>query len=232
MGKRHLKRISAPKTWQIARKETTYITRPNPGPHNLETSMPLSLILKDLLGFANTTRDAKNILANKTVLVDGKRRLDIKYPAGLFDVIEFRDTQDYYRVIMNEKEKIDIVKIGKEEANMKPAKIVGKTKIKTKIQLQLYDGKNILIDKNEYNTGDSLVISLPELKIIKVLKFEKGKTIFLSGGKNIGSIGVIVDILGNNITYKNDKNETFETLKKYAFIIGEDKPIITIEKKK
>ena len=35
MGKDHLKRLAAPKNWQIRRKKLTFITKSVPGPHSL-----------------------------------------------------------------------------------------------------------------------------------------------------------------------------------------------------
>ena len=52
----------------------------------------------------------KYILNNKTVLVDGKKRKDYRYPVGLFDVITFEDTKESYRVVLDEKGKIAVVK--------------------------------------------------------------------------------------------------------------------------
>jgi len=68
------------------------------------------------------------------------------------------------------------------------------------------------------------------LEIINThIKLEKGSTIFLIGGKHLGETGTIEDITGNKIIYKIKSNEVFETLKKYAFVIGIDKPIIKLD---
>ena len=49
MSKRSLKRIAAPRTWPIKRKTTKWITRPYPGGQNLDHTLQLNLIFKDLL---------------------------------------------------------------------------------------------------------------------------------------------------------------------------------------
>ena len=49
MGKDHLARLAAPKTWHIDRKSTTFITKPVPGPHGLQSGMPVNVILKEIL---------------------------------------------------------------------------------------------------------------------------------------------------------------------------------------
>ena len=65
MVKQHLKRINAPKEWPLGRKQTTFVPRPLPGAHNMHSGMPLSMVLKDLLKYANTTREVKRILNDK-----------------------------------------------------------------------------------------------------------------------------------------------------------------------
>ena len=50
----------------------------------------------------------------------------------------------------------------------------------------------------------------------------------MTGGKHIGETGHVEDISGNKIIYKNPNGELVETSKKYAFVIGDSKPLITI----
>ena len=74
--KRHLKIMAAPKSWPVERKERIWITRPNPGPHTLESSISISLILK-LLKYAKTTKETKQIINEKKVLVNNNLVRDI-----------------------------------------------------------------------------------------------------------------------------------------------------------
>lgn len=228
MGKDHLKRLAAPKTWQIRRKGLKFITKPAPGPHSLELGMPLSLMLKDVLNYADTTREVKKILNSNEVKIDGRLRKDFRFPVGLFDTIEFVNTNECFRVILNRKGKIDLAKIRKEEILLKPCKIIGKAMVRGKLQLNLYDGKNIFSEDKSYNVGDTVLLSLPEQKISKHLKLDKKSTIFLTGGKHIGEIGNVEDIVENRIIYKDHNNNLIETSKKYAFVVGDNKPLITV----
>ena len=52
-GTTHLKRNPAPKFWTIHRKEFVWTVRPKSGPHALQQSLPLTLIVKEMLGYAN-----------------------------------------------------------------------------------------------------------------------------------------------------------------------------------
>jgi len=231
MAKRHLKRYFAPKAWQINRKRFSYVTKQNPGPHSSKISVPLNVILRDMLNFSSTTKESKIILTKKNVLVDGKRRKDHKFPMGLFDVIEFKEINKSYRILLNKKGKLTLIEIGSDESNIKPCSIINKTTVKGKIQLNLNDGKNIFVDKDSYKTGDTISLELPKLTIKKHVGLKKDILIYLIGGKHIGEVGKVKDIIGNRIMYKGEKGDIIETSKKYAFVIGEDKPIITINKK-
>jgi len=229
MGKDHVKRLAAPNTWQIKRKGLDFITKTVPGPHGLDTGMPLSVLLKEVLNYANTTREVKKILNTNEIKIDGKARKDFRFPVGIFDTIEFTNVNEYFRVILNKKGKIDIIKIKKEETLLKPCKIIGKTVVRGKLQLNLFDGKNILVDKNLYKVGDTLLLSLPEQKISKHLKLDKKSAIFLTGGKHIGEVGSVDDVIKNKIIYRDQNNNLIETSKEYAFVVGDSKPLIRLE---
>ena len=228
MGNNHLKRLAAPKTWQVKRKRLKFITKPVAGPHNFDVGMSLNTLLKEVLNYANTTKEVKKILGMNDIKIDGRVRKDFRFPVGIFDTVEFTNTNEYFRVILNKNGKLDLIKIKKDEVSIKPCKITGKTMVKGKLQLNLYDGKNILVDENFYKVGDTLLLSLQERKINKHLKLGKNSTIFLTGGRHIGETVNVEDIVKDRVIYKDQKNELVETSKKYAFVIGDGKPLITL----
>ncbi|MBI2658582.1 30S ribosomal protein S4e [Candidatus Woesearchaeota archaeon] len=229
MGKGHIKRLAAPKTWHIKRKKIKYITKPMPGTHSMETGTSLNILLKEILNYANTTREAKKILNSNDIRVDGKTRKNFRFPVGIFDTIGFTSTDEYFRIILNKKGKLGIIKIKKDEALLKPCKIVGKTMVNGKLQLNLFDGKNILADDKAYKVGDTLLLALPQDKISKHLKLGKNSTIFLAGGKHIGETGNVENIVEDKVVYKDAKGNLIETSKKYAFVVGDSKASITLE---
>ncbi|MEE9525246.1 MAG: 30S ribosomal protein S4e [Candidatus Woesearchaeota archaeon] len=225
---RHLSRLAMPKSWKIKRKGIKWVTRPHPGPHSLKLGMPLNVLLRDVLEYARTTKEVKNILQNQEILVDGIRRTNHRFLVGLMDVISIPKTKENFRILLNKKGYLIAFPI-KNDANIKPSKINGKSIIKKgKLQLNLFDGKNILSDKKEAKVGDTAIIELPSQKIKQIIKFEKGATIYLVGGKHIGGTGVIEDIKENKISYKSGKDKV-ETLKKYAFVIGKEKSLIQLQ---
>ena len=218
---RHLSRIAAPKSWSIKRKFRKWITKPSPGSHSLDNSIPLNVLLKEILNYAKTTREVKKSLNN--ILINKTKRKDYRFPIGLFDIIEFPDLQEYYTLIYDRKGKFKTLKINKEDAQTKIYKITGKTILKNKkTQLNLYDGTNILVKKDEYKVGDSIIIKNQE--IVKHLKLEKGALIFVTEGKYVGLTGTIETINKGNpiqkptISFKN-KNNLLKTIKDHAFVI-------------
>jgi len=228
MGKNHLKRLNAPRTWPIGRKETKWITRPNPGPHKLEESMPLNIILKNLLNYAKTTKEAKKILHKKDILIDKIPRMDNKFPVGILDIIEIPKTKEHFLFLLNQKGKFLLKKIDEKRAQTKHLKIIGKTILKkNKLQLNFHNGTNLLTKNKDYNVGDTLLINLKDKKDTKHLKLEKGTTVYLKGGKYVGLTGIVEKLASSN-KLKNDMIELtiddkkIKTLRKFAFVIDKD----------
>jgi len=223
----HLRRLNAPKSWPIKRKSNKYLKRPNPGAHPIKLGIPMTILLRDILEVAKSNKEVKKILYNKEILVDQRRVKDPKFIVGLFDTITL--LKDNYRVMIGKNKKLSVIEIKGEESKLKLSKVTGKTKIKGKTQLNLFDSRNILIDKDDYKTADSVLIDLPKQTIKEHIKFDKGVSVVLTGGKHMGDQGTIEDISSNKIIYKNKEGEKIETLKKYAFVVGKQKPLIKIE---
>ncbi len=189
-----LKRYLIPKFWNVKRKENVFVVKPMPGPHKIKESIPLQVILRDILKFAETAKEAKQILKSEKILVDKKIRKEPKYPVGLMDVIEIPDAKKYYRIDVN-KNGLYLNTIKEDDADKKLCKITGKTTLKGGLtQINLHDGRNIILKKNAYKAGDSLLIHLPDQKILKHFKLQKGEKATIISGKNIGIRGSIEDI--------------------------------------
>jgi len=60
------------------------------------------------------------------------------------------------------------------------------------------------------------------------LRLEPKVTVYMIGGKHAGDVGKLDGIKGRMITYKSASGEVFETLKTYAFVVGNEKPIISL----
>lgn len=227
MVKNHMKRIAAPKTWLIDRKESKFITRPSPGAHSLQHGMALSVAMRELLRVAKSANEAKKIIKHKDVFVDKRKRTEDRYIVGLMDIIEFPQLEEHYRILLDRKGRLTAVKADAKEAATKLSKIKSKSKVSdTKIQLNLSDGRNIITDNDSYKTGDTLKISLPDQKILDHFKLEKGASVMLIGGKHSGMVASIDEISGRKVIIKTTKNQKFKTLKRHVFVVGKDHPAL------
>ncbi len=226
----HLKRLKAPKTWRIERKVAKWTVKPSPGPHPVDRSIPLLIVVRDLLKLADTGREARKIIAAREILVDGRARRDYKFPCGFMDVISIPKMNEYYRVLFDSRGVLQLTKIDEERAKWKLCRIENKTMVKGgKIQLNLHDGRNIIVEGNEYKTGDVLRISVPEQEILEVIPMEKGNLAMIIGGKHTGQIAEIEEVIITRSPLPNIvKLKGFSTIKPYVFPIGKDKPLVQL----
>ena len=229
MSSGHLKRLVAPRSWNIARKEKTWTTKPMPGKHSLEGALPISTILRDYLKVCDNNREAKIILHNRDVFVDQRVVNKPKYPVGLMDIISIPKIKLHVRAMLDKHGRIEFVPIKAADSKWKLARVENKRNIKGgHTQINLHDGTNIL-SKEKVKTGDVLQLSLPDLKVKKVLKFKKGAQSLIIGGAHVGSISTIV---GEETTRSTKPNlvmyENFQTIRPYSFVVGEKKAMISL----
>ena len=102
-GKKHLKRKPAPRFWPIHRKELLWTIKPKPGSHPISRCIPLMLIVREMLGFAKTRKEAKTIISQEKIKVDGKTQREERFPVGLMDVVSIPEIEKAYRAIPSGK---------------------------------------------------------------------------------------------------------------------------------
>ena len=230
---KHLKALNASRSLQLHRKEKKWTIKSSPGPHPLEQSIPLGTAIRNYLNLCDTYKETRRIIANGKILVDEVKRKDHKFPCGLMDVISIPKLKKDFRVLFDQRGKLTIVPISSKDATWKLCRIEDKTVLKgKKIQLNLHDGRNKIVEKDEYKTGDVLKISFKDKKISEVYPFSKGNVSIIIGGSHIGEIANIVDVeviasSKPNLAKMKGVKE-FTTLKDYVFPIGKDKPTITL----
>ena len=248
MGKKgrstHLKRKPAPRFWPIHRKEYFWAVKPKPGPHSLAQSLPLTIIMRDILGFAKTRKEAKTIILEGKVLVDGKTRREGAFPTGLMDVISIPDAGATYRIISHKRGLI-LHPIEKDEAMFKLYRIENKTIVDHgHVQLNLHDGTNKLIqvadpknpEKDVYQTLNVIKVAIPDGEIIEKLKLAKDATALIIGGKNRGTYGKIVDIEKAEgkkrrslvTTIEDAAGKRFQTTLEFIFVVGDSEQSLSL----
>ncbi|RMF90557.1 MAG: 30S ribosomal protein S4e [Methanobacteriota archaeon] len=240
MTRRHLKRLAAPRSWKIERKTHTWVVRPRPGKHRLDESLPLLHVVRDILGYADSYREAKRIIKEGGVLVDGRVVRDPKQGVGLMDVVEVPKTKERFVVLVDSAGVLRLSEIKATESKTKLLKIRGKTFVKGGVlQLNLHDGRNILVKPEEagnYHVHDTIVLNLKDNSIKQHLKYEVGAIVFVTKGSHRGEVARIKEInkirspMPNTVVLEKDGRE-FRTIEDYLIVVGRDKPILSVMKK-
>ncbi len=226
MSSSHMKRLTMPRSWPLTRKTDIWVQKPNPGGHSDEMCMPLGLILRDVLGLAQSQREAKRMVASRKILVDGRIETDVGRGVGLMDVLTVGE--DSFRCILDQNGKLRYRSISEKEASSKLCRVMSKTTIRGgKTQIHLHDGRNIIVeDANQYNSGDTLVITLPDQEVSGHHAFGEGVQAYLTGGSHIGTTASVVS---RDIKRSSKPNEVqfedFGTVADYVFVIGADKDL-------
>ncbi|MDP2925426.1 MAG: hypothetical protein Q8N99_03575 [Nanoarchaeota archaeon] len=188
----YLKRDNIPKFWPIPRKGTKYLAVSK---HNCYESIPLVVVLRDILKIVRNNKDVKRLINEKQIQVNYKDIKVTNYPISLFDIITFTKTGECYKATLSEKKKMVFEEIKGKESENKPYKIMNKKVLSDKkIQVNLMHGRNMII-KEKVKTGDTLIYNLKEKKIVKILPMEKGREAFIIEGSHAGYKGKIEDII-------------------------------------
>ncbi|MBI4019033.1 MAG: 30S ribosomal protein S4e [Candidatus Aenigmarchaeota archaeon] len=223
-----LKRYVMPVFWPLERKTKKYALKLLPGPHNSKTSMPIGIFLRDAMKFAGTMKEAKELVNRGLIKVDGITRRDVKFPVGFMDIITIG--KETYLALP----KKNGMRFLKSAAATKLAKISNKTVLKKgRMQLNLYNGRNIIAETGEYSTGDTLMIDVQTGTIKGVLKMKTGSHGLILEGKNVGTSGKIKKMISttgseSEIIVLESEGKDVVVPKDYVFVIGEDSPVINV----
>ncbi|KAI5162981.1 small subunit ribosomal protein S4e [Nematocida ausubeli] len=209
--RKHLKRLNAPNSWILDKLGGTFAPRPRCGPHKLRECLPLCLIVRRKLSFAQNTKEVLHILNDRLVKVDGKIRKDPKYPAGIMDVISFDKIHENYRLLYNVNQKFCLQPITKEEAKFKICKVLAKRlEGRSILTLHTNDGRTIKYADPSINIGDSVKFNLETGEVMESFPLKVGNTAYAFRGKNLGCVGIIrevkVHISGFTISILEDLN--------------------------
>lgn len=224
-GRRRLVRAEVP--WAHDRKAVRNVTAPR-GAHPLDRSLPLLLIIRDMLKLADTAREARRIIKGRKVKVDGKFCRDHKRGIGLLDVIEVAGKA--YRMLPA-KTGLRLAEVESREITLKLCKVVGKTAVRNgKIQLGLHDGRSILVEKSDARLGDSLLIELPGQAIKERIPLEQGVLALITCGANSGKLARVKSIERGLFprAWLLLDSQTFEAPLRLVMPVGKERSVITV----
>ncbi|UTF55300.1 30S ribosomal protein S4e [Natronosalvus rutilus] len=222
----HQKRLSVPKSWPVERKTDVFTVKARAGPHG-EAGVPLVILLRDVLGYVDSKKEARYALSQDAILVNGELINDEKRPIGMFDIVGFPGREEYYRVFPDEGGRLSLIDIDADAADSRLGKVVGKQQVRGgETQLSLHDGTNVVVDE-DYSTNDSIVVDNEDKSVVAHFPYEEGALVTAVSGNHGGKIGELVNIdvtLGsgsNIVTVETDDGE-FETVEEYVFVIDEN----------
>lgn len=234
-----MKRLNAPSHWMLDKLGGVWAPRPSSGPHKLRESMPLILILRNRLKYALTGREANQIVMQRLIQVDGKIRADKTFPAGFMDVINIEKTNEVFRLLYDVKGRFTLHLITKAEGQYKLCKVKRKQIGQKAIPyIATHDGRTIRFPDPDIKVDDSVRVDIKTGKIEDILKFEVGNLCMVTGGHNIGRVGIVQlrekHPGSHEIVRIRDANgHDFATRKTNVFIIGKgSEPSISLPKGK
>jgi len=228
---KHIKRLASPTTWKQPRKRYTWSVKASPGPHAVDSSVPLMVIIRDVLHLADTSKEARNIITRGLIKVDGRIVKDYKRPVGFMDTISINDAGIFKRVLLDKSGVLVLSDLKMEEVGWKLVKVIGKFIQKGgKIQLTTHDGRVILTDQTSIKRGDTLKISLPDQKILEVYPLVKDTMVYVMGGAHRGMITQIRDINVSRSYQENtvESKDNFTTTVSNIFVLGKSSPEIRL----
>jgi len=237
--KKHLKRLAAPRHWMLDKLSGVFAPRPSPGPHKLRECLPLVVLLRNRLKYALTKREVTSIVMQRHIKIDGKVRTDPTFPAGFMDVITIEKTGEHFRLLFDTKGRFAVQRITPQESEYKLAKVkrlqVGDKGIP---YISLHDGRTIRYPDPFVKVNDTVKIDIKSGKAVDFVKFDVGNLVMITGGRNLGRVGVITskekhpgsfDI----IHIKDAIGQQFATRIGNVFIIGKGtKSLVSLPRKK
>ncbi|EMA53137.1 30S ribosomal protein S4e [Halococcus thailandensis] len=225
---KHQKRLSVPDSWPVERKTATFTVKAAAGPHG-EQGVPLLIVLRDVLGYVDNRKEARYALNQGTILINGASLDDEERPIGMFDIVEFTERDEHYRVFPDEGGRLALSPIDAADADSKLGKIVGKGQVPGgNTQLALHDGHTLEVDDgSEYAGSDSIVIDHDD-EILAHFPYEEGALVTAVRGQHAGEIGEIEEIqvtpgsAANNVIVSQEEGDGFETIADYVVVIDEN----------
>lgn len=199
----------------------------------------MTVLLRQRLKYALTNQECLKICKQKegVIKVDGKIRRDHRFPLGHMDVVTIEKTNEFFRILIDTKGRFNPHKIDAKEASFKLCKVVKKYIGKNKIPfVTTHDGRSFRFPHPDISKMDSLKVNLATGEISSVIKFVNGVTVYLTGGNNIGRIGVLQSVEKHPGSFdiahvKDSRGNQFATRTGNIFVIGDGKsPAISLPK--
>jgi small subunit ribosomal protein S4e len=199
----------------------------------------MMLILRNKLRYALTGSEVTKIVNQRLIKVDGKVRTDATFPTGFMDVITIERTGEFFRIHYDVKGRFILHRITAEEAEYKLCRVKKVSMGPKKIPyLILHDGRTVRYPDPLIKANDTVKLDIATGKIDDFIKFDSGNVCMVTGGHNLGRVGIITSRERHpgsfDIVHVKDANgHSFATRLSYIFVIGKgSKPYVSLPKGK
>jgi len=205
----------------------------------LRESLPLVILLRNRLKYALTGMEVKFIVRGRMVKIDGKVRTDTTFPAGFMDVVTIDKTNENFRLLYDPKGRFTVQRITPAEAKYKLCKVVNKYVAAGNVPyISTSDQRVLRFPDPAIKINDTIKIDIESKKILEVVPFEIGNLAMVTGGSNIGRVGVVLNRErhpgSHDIVHiKDAAGHTFATRLENVFLIGKTtKSLVSLPKDK
>lgn len=200
----HQKRLSAPKHYPVRRKESSYVSTIK-GSRNADSAIPAVLFLRDVVEYADSSKEAKEIVNNGGLLRNGDRVGDIQEGLGQLDLVELPDTEEAFRVLKN-GDNLDFVPV---EEDTVFAKVVDRSVEGEEFVYRLHNGENYRTG-DDFSTGNTLVFG----DGVEEIELDEGAEVLVIKGRHAGDTAEVQEINERGMnpdTAMIENSESFET---------------------
>merc|ERR1719215_2333564 len=153
------------------------------------------------------------------------------------DVVEIDKTKESFRLLYDTKSRFVLHKVSKEEAAYKLCRVKKVQRGPKAIPYAVtHDGRTLRYPDPDVKVHDTVRMDIATNKVLDYVKFEVGNVVMISGGNNIGRVGVITSRERHPGSFeivhvKDAVGHTFATRLHNVFVIGNGtKPWISLPK--
>jgi small subunit ribosomal protein S4e len=152
------------------------------------------------------------------------------------DVISLLKANVNYRILYDVKGRFGLVKISKDESKYKLCRVKERLMGPKKIPyIVTNDGRTLRFPNPDIKRNDTIKLNLDTNEIVAYYKYKIEAYVMITGGNNIGRIGIISKIEKHPGSYeivyvKDTLGKEFSTRLGNVFVIGDKKPEVTLLK--
>src|SRR5207247_8589703 len=107
----------------------------------------------------------------------------------LTDLLTWSGTKPHHRMLVNTRGRMSLVGTEAGDATGKLCRVEDKTTVRGgKTQINLHDGRNLVLPKDSYKTGTTVKMNVPGQKVVEHYELSKGAPVLVTAGQHVGEI--------------------------------------------